>query len=177
MNKTNECGVWDGPDFCLVPLDKIEMLPCFHRETIPETFLDAMGHMNVRWYLSLFGEAGWALFQTIGLDRDYINQQRKGSFALKQFIQYFAEVRVGQTVGIRTRLLNRSDKRFHFMHFMVNETTGQLASTMEGLGTHADLKLRRSAPMPAEIAVKFDAIFDQHQKLDWEAPACGVIHV
>ena len=119
MNKINECGIWDGPDFCLVPLDKIETLPCYHRETIPDTFLDAMGHMNVRWYLSLFGEAGWALFQIIGLDRDYINKQRKGSFALKHFIQYFAEVRVGQTVAIRTRLLNRSDKRFQFMHFIL----------------------------------------------------------
>jgi acyl-CoA thioester hydrolase len=94
---------------------------------------------------------------------------------LKHFIQYFAEVRVGQTVAIHARLIARSDKRFHFMLFMINETTTQLASTFEAMITHADLLIRRSAPMPAPIIQKLDAILAEHETLDWEAPISGAI--
>jgi Thioesterase-like superfamily len=98
-------------------------------------------------------------------------------FTLKQFIQYFAEVRVGQTVAIHTRLVARSEKRFQFLHFMVNESTTQLAATFEALITHVDLKIRRAAPMPVEIAQKFDATLARDEALDWAAPICGAMRV
>jgi acyl-CoA thioester hydrolase len=63
------------------------------------------------------------------------------------------------------------------MHFMINETTTQLASTFEALITHADLKIRRAAPMPAQITQKFDATLAQDETLDWAAPICGVIRL
>jgi acyl-CoA thioester hydrolase len=109
------------------------------------------------------------------LDQDYFQNGNFGVFALKHFIQYFAEVRVGQTVAINARLIARSDKRFHFMLFMINETTAQLASTFEALITHADLKIRRSAPMPPQIVQKFDATLAEYESLDWEAPVSGAI--
>ena len=84
---------------------------------------------------------------------------------------------VEQTVAIRTRLLGRSEKRFHVMHFMINETQGRLASTIEMLGTHADLTLRRAAPMPDEIAAKFDIKLAADQQLGWEAPVSGIIRL
>jgi acyl-CoA thioester hydrolase len=61
--------------------------------------------------------------------------------------------------------------------FMINETTTQLAATFEALITHADLKIRRAAPMPAQLADKFDATLAEDEKLDWEAPICGVIRL
>jgi len=43
--------------------------------------------------------------------------------------------------------------------------------------THADLKIRRAAPMPAQIAQKFDATLAQDETLDWAAPICGAIRL
>ena len=37
-------------------LDDVRQLPVTHRQTIPEEYLDVMGHMNVMWYTHLFGE-------------------------------------------------------------------------------------------------------------------------
>jgi acyl-CoA thioester hydrolase len=62
-----------------------------------------------------------------------------------------------------------------FMQFMINETTTQLASTFEALITHADLEIRRSAPMPAQIVKKLDATLAEQEILDWEAPISGAI--
>ena len=91
--------------------------------------------------------------------------------------RYLAEVREGQTVAVRTRLLGRSAKRIHFMHFLVNEAAANLAATLESLGTHADMRRRRSAPVPEDVAAKIDAILERHRRFAWQAPVCGVIHV
>jgi acyl-CoA thioester hydrolase len=177
MKAELECGIWDKEGICLVPISFLEALPVYHRETIPSDYLDVMGHMNIRWYMALYDKAMGNFFISHGLSADYIHDNQTGTFALKHVIHYYAEVRVEQIAAIRTRLLGRSDRRFHAMHFMINETTGQLASTLELLGTFADLQKRRAAPMPPEIAANFDAKITTDQQLDWEAPVSGVIKV
>jgi len=177
MQENNECGIWAKKDICLVPLERIEVLPLYHRETIPGDYLDAMGHMNVRWYMALFDTAIWQFFKSYGLDENYFTKKQSGVFALKHFIQYYAEVNKGETVGMRIRLLGRSDKRFQFMAFMINETTGKLASTLEVLGTHADLTIRRASPLAPAIARKFDDKLAEDAALGWEAPVSGAIQL
>ena len=175
MESAQECGIWNKNRECLVPVDKLALLPMYHHETIPETYLDAMGHMNVRWYMALFDTAVWKFFNSHGLDENYFIQNQMGVFALKHFIQYFAEVKVGEAVSMRIRLLGRTEKRFHFMNFMINETTGKLSAILEVLGTQADLKLRKAVAMPQVISQKFDAKIALDQQLDWEAPISGAI--
>ena len=177
MSRELECGIWDKEGICLVPITNLEELPIYHRETIPSDYLDVMGHMNIRWYMALYDKATRDFFLSHGLSADFIRENRTGTFALKHVIHYYAEIRVEQNAAIRTRLLGRSDRRFHAMHFMINETTGQLASTLELLGTFADLQKRRAASIPPEIAAKFDAKLMADQQLKWEAPVSGVIKV
>ena len=170
-----ECGIWNKDRSCLAPLAALEALPLYHRKTIPSDYQDLMGHMNIRWYFDLFARTGRKLFKYHGMDEDYFRDGQFGVFALKHFIQYYAEVHVGQSIAIHARLIARSEKRFHFMLFMINETTGKLAATFEALITHADLKIRRAAPMPAEITEKLDATLADLATLDWEAPLSGAI--
>ena len=100
-----------------------------------------------------------------------------GVVALQHVIQYFAEVIVGDVVAMRIRMLGRSEKRVHFMNFMINETTGKLSAILEVLGTHADLKLRKAVAMPQDIAQKFDAKIKTDQQLDWDPPVSGAIDI
>lgn len=160
-----------------INIEQLEELPLFHRATIPESYLDTMGHMNIRWYMALFDNAGWKLFAALGMDQKYYNEEKGGGFALQQFITYLAEVRVEETIAVRIRLLGRSTKRIHFLRFMINETTGKLACTMEGSGAHADMKIRRTSPFPPHIAERIDSLLAEHRRLDWAAPVCGVISV
>lgn len=147
----------------------------FHRETIPESYLDIMGHMNIRWYMALFDEAAWGFFASFGMDEAYCRSQQAGGFALKQHIHYLAEVHAGETVAVRTRILGRSAKRIHFMHFLINETTNRLSATMEVLGAHADMIIRRTTPYPPELVARIDATLQEQRALAWDAPLCGVI--
>ena len=103
-------------------------LPITHEATIPVEYLDDMGHMNVMWYTHLFDAAVYTLFGIIGLDSDYMKANNAGGFALETHVRYLSEVRVDHHVTVRTRLLGRSQKRFHLMNFMTNTTKGDLAA-------------------------------------------------
>ena len=150
-------------------------LPVTHQATIPEEYLDVMGHMNVMWYTHLFDQGTFAFFAMFGMDAHYYTNSRSGGFALEQHTRYLAEVRLGDHVTVRTRALGRTAKRLHFMHFLTKGDGHTLAATTELVGTHVDLRARRTSPFPDPIARSFDEFLAEHSRLPWEAPVCGVM--
>ncbi len=175
MKTTTECGYWDKMKTCQVDMADLTDLPSYHRQTIPEDYMDKMGHMNVRYYMAVFDSATWCMFADYGLDESYFSTTKNGVFALKQFIRYLAEVRQGETVAVYSRILGLTDKRIHSMHFMANQDTNQLAATIESLTTHANLEVRKAAPLPSEIAAGFRSRLHKDRNLDWEPPVSGII--
>ena len=159
----------------MITLPQLEPLLQVYQETIPASYLDKMGHMNVRYYVGIFDEATWRFFTRLGMDPVYFRSTNNGMFALEQHIRYLAEVCQGETVIVHARLLGRSTKRIHFMHFMINATTGKLAATLEVVGSHVDTSQRRSSPIPEPVTAQIDAILIEHGRLDWAAPICGVM--
>ena len=166
MTHATECGYWDKLKTCQVAMSDLTELPSYHRQTIPAAYMDIMGHMNVRYYMAVFDTATWRMFEGYGLDDAYFSATENGVFALKQFIQYLAEVRPEETVTVYTRMLGLTDKRIHLMHFMTNQDTDGLAATIESLITHANLKVRKAVPLPSEIAAGFRSRLLKDQHLD-----------
>ena len=158
-----------------IDIADVRMLPITNRATIPESYLDDMGHMNVMWYTHLFSEAMGGAFEMIGLQWDRIVETNHGTFALEAHIRYLAEVRVGQNITIHSRVVGRSEKRFYLMHFMVNEDRNNVAATFENVGTFVDLSVRRTAPIPNPISDNLSTIFAEHEALPWAAPVCGIM--
>ena len=158
-----------------VSIDEVTQLPLLHETVVPESWLDDMLHMNVMWYTHLFSQAAVHLFASIGLDRSYFETNHRGTFALETHTRYYAEIRVGKHVSIRTRLLGRTDKRVHFIHFMTNDDDDVLATTGEYVSAHIDMHLRRMTPLPDDIADAYDRLLEKHRALDWEAPVCGTM--
>ena len=156
-----------------IAIQDIEQLPLISQAVITENYLDVMGHMNVRYYLALFDEASWTFFQSFGMTETYYKDSLAGAFALEHHIRYLSEVRLGETVHIHARLLQRNAKRIHFMYFMVNVNKAVLSATLESVVSHTNLKQRRTSPYPPEIAVHLDAIIAEHSQLGWDAPVNG----
>ncbi len=153
----------------------LEPLPLTHQATIPDSYLDAMGHMNVMWYTHLFAHALMGVFKLVGLNREYFVANQAGTFALKQFICYLVEVRAGEQVTIRSRLLGCSPKRMHLMHFMMKDNGQLLASTAEITAAHIDMRVRRSSPFPPHIAESLNQLVTEHAALSWAAPVSGAM--
>ena len=156
-----------------IPLDQLASLPVVYRAVIPPEYMDRNGHMNIRWYLALFDEAGDAMYPTLGLTADYFAASGMGGFDLEHHLWYPAEVLNGDSVVIRVRILGRSSKLMHYLMFMENETRGVLSSMLECVHAHADLNARRTAPFPAHAAARIDAFIAAHGALSWTAPVSG----
>lgn len=147
--------------------EQLSLLPLtLEAEVLPQ-FIDDMGHMNVSWYVHLFDRATWALLTSLGFSRDYIEQTHSGAFAAEQHIKYLSELRLGDRLEVRSRLLSVSARRIHFMHFMSHVPSGKLAARLESIGVHVDLKARKATRFPPEFAEKMAAIEHAHAALPW----------
>lgn len=156
-------------------VEELQQLPLCHRETIPFEFLDAYGHMNVRFYFQLWERGAQAFMAHLGLDITRAMENGQGNWVLKQVVEYLAEVREGQTVTVYGRLIGHSPKRLHNKYWMVNEDRGVIAATSEVLVTCADLNLRKTTPYPPEIAERIASVHAEMDALPWAAETSGVI--
>jgi acyl-CoA thioester hydrolase len=150
-------------------------LPVTHRAVIPQDFIDEFGHVNVMWYTHLFTEGAGGLFQLVGLTWEHLEANRAGTFALEQHFRYLKEIRQGQHVTLRSRVLGRTAKRWHTIHFMTIDELDVLAATCEVVSTYVDMTVRRSAPMPAVITDGINRLLAEHANLGWDAPVCGTM--
>jgi len=157
-------------------LEKIEALEtvCL-RTTVPEAYRDSNGHMNVRWYIALFDDAGDTVHDWMGLSAQYHAAHGTGTFDLEHHVNYIAEVLPGEEVAVYIRLVGYSAKRLHYIMFLINKTRGQLAATFECINAFADLRVRRTAPWPPEAAAKLAEAMAAASQLDWAPPLCGAM--
>lgn len=160
----------------MVSLDQLKQLPLNYQETIPYDYIDAYGHMNVRYYFALWEHAAHDFMRHLGADVHTSLEQGYGNWLLRQVVDYHAEVREGDTVVVRGRLIGRSPKRLHNKYWMINETKGVVAAASEVLVTCADLNARKTTPYPDNMAKTIDEKLAEFQSLDWEAPVSGAIH-
>jgi len=152
-------------------------LPVTNQKTIPQDYIDIMGHMNVMWYIHIFDHGTRNLFDSFGYWGDYIRQTGMGSFALESHICYLQEVKLGESVTVRSRLLDRSAKTLHFVHFMTRDHDDAMAATLELITAHANLTERKITPFPQQILDRLDPMLKSHQNLAWPAPVSGIIRV
>jgi acyl-CoA thioester hydrolase len=161
-----------------IPLEKILALePACLRMTVPDTYRDENGHMNVRWYLAIFDEAGYTLHARLGLTPEFHQAGATGTMDLENHTNFLHEVLAGDRIAIFARLVARSPKRVQYLMFMVNETRGNLAALFECVNAFTDLKLRKTAPFPQEVAAQIQAGVAASAALDWPPPVCGALRV
>jgi acyl-CoA thioester hydrolase len=96
---------------------------------------------------------------------------------LENHVNYLHEVRAGDRLAIFSRIVANSAKRMQYLMFMVNDTTGSLSAIFECINAFADLKLRKTAPFPPNIAARIEAGVAASGALDWPPPVCGAMRV
>jgi acyl-CoA thioester hydrolase len=159
-----------------IPLKSILSLqPACWRMPVPQAYRDSNGHMNVRWYAAIFDDAGDPLHERLGLTPEFHEARGTGTMDLENHFSYVHEVMAGDRLAVYARLVARSPKRMHYLMFMGNETRDRLAAIFECVNSFVDLKVRKTAPFPEEIAARIDAEVAAGAALDWPPPVCGVM--
>ena len=157
-------------------LNQLRELPVQLEMAIPPEWEDRNGHVNVQFYLALFELGGWVVLDEAGLGEAWFQSHQFSQFDLEHHLNYRAEIMVGDEVSAYNRVLGRSDKCFHGMYFIVNETRSRLAATLEYITAGVDMRTRRIAPFPEELASGLDVLLEKHQGLSWKAPVCGLMN-
>jgi acyl-CoA thioester hydrolase len=124
--------------------EKVSMLPALLTRDIPPEWEDFNGHVNIQYYMALVEQAGWPMFEEMGLDEAYFREHRHGLFDLEHHLRYLAELHVGDLVSVHSRMLDRSEKRLHGMMFILNQSRRQLSCTLEYITSGADLETCRN---------------------------------
>jgi len=104
---------------------------------------DHMGHMNVMWYVGKFDEASWNLLATIGVTSALLRERGRAIAGVQQNISYRRELLAGDTVAVRSGILEVREKVVRFVHEMRNAFTGEIAAVCELTAVQIDAKSRK----------------------------------
>ncbi|HEY6864292.1 MAG TPA: thioesterase family protein [Burkholderiales bacterium] len=125
-----------------------------YRGTVYPWQCDHMGHMNVMWYVGKFDEATWNLFAALGMTPAMLREQGRAMAAVQQNISYRRELLAGDTVAVRSGILEVRDKVVRFVHEMRNAASGEIAAVCELTGVQIDAKSRKSSPFAADVLAR-----------------------
>jgi acyl-CoA thioester hydrolase len=128
----------------------IKELPITYRGIVYPWHCDHMGHMNVMWYVGKFDEATWQFAALCGLTSSYLKRENRGMVAAEQRILYRRELLAGNTLFVRTGMIEVGEKKIKFFHEMVNDETQEVAAITFLTGVHIDTIQRRSCVLPEE---------------------------
>ena len=122
-----------------------------YRGTVYPWQCDHMGHMNVMWYVGKFDEASWHLLSTLGLTRQRFRKESAGIAAVEQRIEYKRELHAGDTITVRSAVIEVNDKAIHITHEMRNDETGELAAVTVAVGVYLDSVTRKERSLPYDV--------------------------
>jgi acyl-CoA thioester hydrolase len=155
--------------------DEVRQLPLQISRQIPVKWQDRNGHVGVQYFQALFAEGAWRVLEEVGIDADWFAQTRRSQFDLEHHLFYRSEIHAGDRVSTYNRVLGRSDRRFHGIYFVVNDSSDRLAATLEYVTAGIDMELRRMAPFPEDLASGLDVLIEKHRTLTWTPPVSGAM--
>ncbi|MEI2776381.1 MAG: thioesterase family protein [Tetrasphaera sp.] len=146
--------------------DVVQLEACYTL-VVPPEFGDANGHMNIVRYMQIHNDGGWAFLSSVGLGPEHAQAGSGASFDVEHHLRYLREVHCGDTLTLHVRMLERSAKALHVVHFLLNQSRQEIANTLEYVTVSVDLTARRVAPWPAHVAELLDARLAQDAALGW----------
>jgi acyl-CoA thioester hydrolase len=147
-------------------------LPAYVEQPVPIAFEDVNGHLNVRHYTGIASEGLDESLVGVGIPQNW-PAQGHACFSAEHHLIYLAELRTGDRMSARVRLLGRSERALHALVYLLDESHQRLSFVMEEILLHIDMGTRRTAPWPEDVATALDERIAEHAELPWEADVSG----
>jgi carnitine 3-dehydrogenase len=127
-----------------------------HSARVSGGWVDYNGHMTEFRYLQVLGDGTDAFLIHIGLDKTY-RDQGYSAYTVETHIRHLAEVKAGELLTVRTRLLGHDAKRIRLHHDILRQD-GSIAATGEHMLLHVDTSAGRALPMPETLVSALDKV-------------------
>jgi len=149
-------AAWDGPPAPepqgppLPPPDAPGSFETY-RSSINSWEVDENGHASLRYHVHRFSNAMSHLWTRVGLTGAVRKAHSLGVAALDYDVQYHRPLKVGDSLIIRSALIELGEKRLRICHHMQEADSGALVTSIGIVLTLFDLVQRKSVPMPPVI--------------------------
>jgi len=150
--------------------DQLSSLPGYSSQSVPAAFEDINGHLNIRHYVGIASEGLDESLVDVGIPQNWPTVAGQGVFTAEHHMTYLSELRTGDRISTRVRLVGRSERAAHAVVYLVDETHQVLSYVMEEIFLHIDMASRTTAPWPDDVAAAIDKQIAGEADLPW-APA------
>ena len=154
--------------------DQLAPLPAYVEQPVPIAFEDVNGHLNVRHYAGIASEGLDEALVEVGIPQNW-PASGHACFSAEHHLTYIAELRTGDRMSARVRLLGRAERAAHALVYLLDESHQRLSFVMEEIFLHIDMGTRRTAPWPDDVAAAIDQRVAEHAKLPFEPDTSGCL--
>jgi acyl-CoA thioester hydrolase len=153
--------------------DEVAALPAFARMAVPTAFEDLNGHLNIRHYLGIASEGLDESLVEVGILQQWPTVAGSAVFTAEHHLTYLSELRTGDRISVRVRVVGRSDRAAHVLVYLLDDGREKLSYVMEEIFLHIDMATRRTADWPAEVAAQLDERVERDAALPWQPSLSG----
>jgi acyl-CoA thioester hydrolase len=111
---------------------------------------DAMGHMNVQYYVAAFDQAMWHLVNALGYRTQWQAERGEGWADVQHHVNFSKELAVGSLFYVESAVSNIGGKSLTTIHRLYN-TSGELCASNEIKSVYFDLVQRKGLTLPDDI--------------------------
>jgi acyl-CoA thioester hydrolase len=155
--------------------DQLAALPAYAVQTVPVAFEDNNGQLNVRHYLGIGSEGLDESMVSVGVPHNWPVKSGLACLSAEHHLTYLHELRTGDRMSVRVRLLGRSERAAHALVFVLDDTRERLTTIVEEILLCVRLDPRGAVPWPEDVAAGLDARIAEHAGYDWPAPTSGCL--
>ena len=109
----------------------------------------------------------------VGIPQMWPLTHGQACFTAEHHVTYLNELRTGDTMSARVRLLGRSERAAHVLVYLLDETHQKVACVVEEIFLHIDLSTRLTSPWPDDVAAALDARIAEHEALPFPVVTSG----
>jgi len=129
---------------------------------IEPQWIDYNGHLNMAYYNVMFDRAIDELWLKLGIGPGYMRERQGSTFTAECHVRYLREIHLGDPVQISILLVDADEKRLHTFEELRHASEGWLSATSENMTIHIDMAARKTAPFPADIRARIQALANAH---------------
>lgn len=155
--------------------EQLVSMPALAEQPVPIAFEDSNGFLNVRHYLGIGSEGLDELLVDCGIPLNWPLATGLACLSAEQHLTYLHELKTGDRMSVRARLLGRSERAAHALVHILDDTHQRVACVFEEILLCVRLDDRRTEPWPAEVAQRLDERVAEHAALPWPAETSGCL--
>lgn len=125
---------------------------------IEDGWVDYNGHLNQAFYGVIFDRAIDDALMPVGLGPEYIKARNCSYMTVESHTCFIRELMQTDPVRVHSRVLDVDDKRLHMFCELKHANEGWLSATVEYMFLHIDMGVRRTAPWPADMRARLEAL-------------------